>query len=243
MHCPNCHSKDIKKNGSTHYGKQNHKCKSCGRQFVAGSTHLIGAETGELIIRALSERVSLRGICRIMGVSLTWLLDFAVKEWGKAPEDLGAALPIKPSGEPGKKLQVIGFQIDELWSFVGDKRTKVWVWVVYYPPLRQVVAFEMGGRDSATFSRLWRKLPKCWRGHCDFETDHWPVYGEHIPGERHYPDKGLTYWIESFFARVRARCSRLVRRNRAFSKKIGNHKAAIAFFFWKSNQEMAALHL
>jgi hypothetical protein len=29
-------SEDTKKNGHTHYGKQNHMCNSCGHQFVLG---------------------------------------------------------------------------------------------------------------------------------------------------------------------------------------------------------------
>lgn len=32
--CPNCGSDDIMKNGTTRRGKQNYKCRDCGRQFV-----------------------------------------------------------------------------------------------------------------------------------------------------------------------------------------------------------------
>ncbi len=34
---PNCGSTQIKKNGHICNGRQNHLCKSCGRQFVNGS--------------------------------------------------------------------------------------------------------------------------------------------------------------------------------------------------------------
>jgi GrpB-like predicted nucleotidyltransferase (UPF0157 family) len=34
MTCPTCGSHDISKNGMTRRGKQNHKCRDCGRQFV-----------------------------------------------------------------------------------------------------------------------------------------------------------------------------------------------------------------
>ena len=33
MHCPHCHSTDIKKNGKRS-SKQNHICAQCGRQFI-----------------------------------------------------------------------------------------------------------------------------------------------------------------------------------------------------------------
>lgn len=32
--CPSCSSLNIVKNGRIHNGKQNHKCRDCGRQFV-----------------------------------------------------------------------------------------------------------------------------------------------------------------------------------------------------------------
>ena len=32
--CPTCGSDDVMKNGMTRRGKQNHKCRDCGRQFV-----------------------------------------------------------------------------------------------------------------------------------------------------------------------------------------------------------------
>jgi insertion element IS1 protein InsB len=34
LNCPTCGSDDIMKNGTTRRGKQNHKCRDCGRQFV-----------------------------------------------------------------------------------------------------------------------------------------------------------------------------------------------------------------
>ena len=73
--CPECGSDRYKKNGHTRHGKQNHQCKACERQFVATAEgHIIADEQRTLIERLLRERISLRGICRAVGVSLTWLL-------------------------------------------------------------------------------------------------------------------------------------------------------------------------
>ncbi|MGF1567487.1 MAG: IS1 family transposase [Nodosilinea sp.] len=33
MTCPTCGSQDISKHGTTHRGKQNYKCRDCGRQY------------------------------------------------------------------------------------------------------------------------------------------------------------------------------------------------------------------
>src|SRR5215471_1598153 len=63
LRCPQCGLSHVKRNGLTHYGKQNYRCKDCDRQFVEDSQH-IGEELKDLIKVLLLERLSLRGICR-----------------------------------------------------------------------------------------------------------------------------------------------------------------------------------
>jgi insertion element IS1 protein InsB len=70
-------------------GKQNHKCKACGRAFVRSpANHVITEEQQALIERLLLERISLRGICRAVGVGLRWLLPFMVARFATAPDHL-----------------------------------------------------------------------------------------------------------------------------------------------------------
>src|SRR5262245_44327905 len=87
LRCPQCGLSHIKRNGYTHYGKQNYRCKDCDRQFVEESQH-IGEEMKDLIKALLLERLSLRGICRVTGVSLTWLLDFITELYVALPDNL-----------------------------------------------------------------------------------------------------------------------------------------------------------
>ena len=50
LHCPSCQSTKIVKNGRIHNGKQNHKCRDCGRQFVENSQRkIISPKTKQLI--------------------------------------------------------------------------------------------------------------------------------------------------------------------------------------------------
>jgi transposase-like protein len=73
--CPQCQSSKYKKNVHIHNGKQNHQCKDCGRQFVdCFEQYLVSDEKRGLIERLLVERISLRGMCRAVGVTLKWLL-------------------------------------------------------------------------------------------------------------------------------------------------------------------------
>src|SRR5262249_9338508 len=70
-----CQSPKFKKNGHIHNGKQNHHCHDCERQFVqCCEQYLIAEDKRGLIERLLVERISLRGICRAVGVTLKWLL-------------------------------------------------------------------------------------------------------------------------------------------------------------------------
>jgi insertion element IS1 protein InsB len=85
--CPQCGSNRYKKNGHTRHGKQNHRCKTCERQFSAGANpHGISPERRTLITNLLRERLSLRGICRAMGGSLGWLLHFMVECFAACPD-------------------------------------------------------------------------------------------------------------------------------------------------------------
>src|SRR5438552_9081745 len=97
-------------------GKQNHQCKACGRQFTADPLdRSIPPEQRRRIEQLLCERLSLRGICRTMGVSLTWLLHFMVECFTACPEHLHAQLPTQPTQVLLSRLEA---EADAMWSFV-----------------------------------------------------------------------------------------------------------------------------
>lgn len=95
MNCPHCNSDKVKKNGHTHYGKQNHQCTECSRQFVEdGQSWFVSDTEKTLINKLLLERISLAGICRVCGVSETWLLGYLKELYAKLPDDLNAELAL-----------------------------------------------------------------------------------------------------------------------------------------------------
>jgi len=56
--CPACGSTKVKKNGHIHNGKQNRRCKKCGRQFAENPRQkLISLEKREQIRNLLLERI------------------------------------------------------------------------------------------------------------------------------------------------------------------------------------------
>jgi insertion element IS1 protein InsB len=88
--------------------------------------YVITEEQRALIARLLLERISLRGICRAVGVGLPWLLQFMVEHFQAAPEHLYVE---PPGGAPAVILQRLEAELDELWSFVGKKANRPWVWI------------------------------------------------------------------------------------------------------------------
>ena len=237
--CPVCKSTKIKKNGHIHNGKQNHYCKKCGRQFVENPKQkLISTDQREQIRKLLLERISLLGICRVMGVSLRWLLSFMSSEYEQLPDDLNYDVSVETD-----KLLIwsIESEVDEMWSFVGSKDNKQWIWVAMDVRGRQIIAFYVGDRSQDSAKKLWELIPKSYRDKATFYTDEWQAYNGVIPEERHRMVKGKANHIERFNCTMRQRVSRLVRKALSFSKKLSNHIGAIKYFICNYNLERALL--
>jgi insertion element IS1 protein InsB len=239
--CPGCGSMQFKKNGHIHSGKQNHQCKACGRQFVASAEEcIIAREQRMLIEHLLCERISLRGICRAVGVSLTWLLHFMVERFAACPDHLHVQLPKSPSDVVLLQLEA---EADELWSFVQRKANRQWIWIAMDATTRQVIAFHVGDRSRNSAKELWAKIPLIYREQGTFYTDQYDAYQGVIPVARHKAitkKARQTNHIERFNNTLRQRVSRLVRETLSFSKKLANHIGAIKFFICHYNLTKAS---
>jgi insertion element IS1 protein InsB len=239
--CPRCQSSKYKKNGHIHNGKQHHQCQVCGRQFVeCFEQSLIADDTRALIERLLVERISLRGICRAVGVGLKWLLGFLVHCVEALPDHLNVQ-PI--TTHPDVMIQRLGVEADEMSSFVKKKANKQWIWIAMDAKTRQVMAFHVGDRSRKSAQRLWAKIPLVYRHHATFYTDQYVVYKRVIPAAQHQAISKLarkTNHIERFNNTLRQRVSRLVREALSFSKKLANHIGAIKLFICHYNLTRAA---
>ena len=234
--CPACGSSRYKKNGHTRHGKQNHQCKACERQFSAtADDRLIADEQRKRIEQLLCERISLRGICRAVGVSLTWLLHFMVECFTACPEDLHVQLPAQPTAVVMSRLEA---EADEMWSFVQKKANKQWIWIAMDAKTRQIIAFHVGDRRGESGKALWANIPLVYREQATFHTDQYEVYKGVIPAEQHRAitkQARKTNHIERFNNTLRQRVSRLVRETLSFSKTLANHIGAIKYFICHYN--------
>lgn len=105
----------LSKNGRIHNGKQNHKCKTCGRQFVEDPQQKqIDSSTKCLIDKLLLEKIPLAGIARICDVFESWLQEYVNGKYAAVPRTVNV------SSKKGR----LALQCDEMWSFVNDKSNK-----------------------------------------------------------------------------------------------------------------------
>ena len=132
-------------------------------------------------------------------------------------------------------------ECDEMWSFVGHKGNKRWIWLALDAATREIVGVHVGARDRAGAEGLWRSLPGVYRQCAVCYTDFWSSYEEVFPSSRHRAvekNEGKTNHIERFNCTLRQRVSPLVRRTLSFSKKLANHIGAIWLFVHHYNASL-----
>ncbi|PHN08323.1 IS1 family transposase [Flavilitoribacter nigricans] len=101
---------------------------------------------------------------------LPWLLDFGELVWKEVPMDIGLNNLWLKKLRP-EKAQFIVIQLDEAWSFVDNKKQKRWIWGVFDPVNRLVVAFQIGNRGKESAKALLCKIPVGYKRKCFFATD------------------------------------------------------------------------
>lgn len=127
--------------------KRRYKCKSCSKRYVEdGKDYFIDQDKTELVDRLLLERLSLRGISRAAKVSLRWLMSYIKKLYNKVPDDLHFKPTIKAKKKQGScyirliKSDRRPGELDEMWSFVGNRANKRWIWLAQCRETRQIMA-------------------------------------------------------------------------------------------------------
>ena len=140
-----------------------------------------------------------------------------------------------------KKKSRLTIVCDEIWSFVGNKKNKQWIWLALHRETREIVGLYVGSRDYHGALSLWKSLPPVYRQCAVCYSDFWSAYDFVIPTKRHKAvgkETGQTNHIERFNNTMRQRVSRLVRKTLSFSKKIENHIGAIWSFIHHYNQSL-----
>ena len=128
-----------------------------------------------------------------------------------------------------------------MWTFVGRKKRKVWLWLAVERASRRIVAWTLGSQGEAAARRLWRALPKRYRRHCWYFTDEWKAYATVLLRCQHRPcpkGKGAMSIVEALNCSFRQRCGGLVGKSCSFSKCMKMHAARIKIIIDNHNQRI-----
>ena len=178
MQCPECQSTHINKNGQKK-GKPNYICVGCGRQFIdcyqphKGYSWEVKRECLKMSVNGMG----FRAIERVKNVHHTTIIN-----WLK---QVGKLLPYFYYPETNPEMG----ELDELETFVGSKKTCIWLWtaVDHFKP--GILGWVLGAHSGKTFEPLWSLVNK-WK--CYFYvTDGPKVYPNFIADEYQIPPPNL----------------------------------------------------
>ncbi len=156
------------RNGTTRRGKQNYKCRDCGRQFVQSPQWKPKRQdTFALVERLLLERLPLAGIARVLQLSESWLQQYVNARYGEISQQAEVV--------PKTTVRLV-VQMDELWSFVDDKGHQQWVWLAMDGETREIIGCYVSDRSTESAQALWNSLPRLYRQYARIYTDHWDAY-------------------------------------------------------------------
>ena len=102
-------------------------------------------------------------------------------------------------------------------AFHRIKKNKKWIIKALDRASERTVAWVLGGRDAATFQRLYKTVKHLNGGL--FYTDDWDAFAKVLPRERHIIGKAHTVAIERDNSNTRHHLGRMTRRTMIVSKK------------------------
>jgi len=141
---------------------------------------------------------------------------------------------------PAPLSEDLVLELDELWSFVGKKADKRWVWIALARHTRQVLAYAIGDRGERTCRRLWQRIPESYKGGSCY-SDFWEAYRAVIPEEYHEAvgkESGELAHVERWNNTQRQRLARFVRKTLSFSKSDEMHEVCLKLFVHRYNAEI-----
>jgi IS1 family transposase len=119
-------------------------------------------------------------------------------------------------------------EMDEMWSFVGNKGNPRWLWHAIDHYSGKVLAYVFGRRKDEVFLRLKALLEPF--GLTRYYTDYWGAYTRHLDPDEHCPGKRHTQKIERKHLTLWTRIKRLARKTICFSKTTQMHDIVIGLF-------------
>ncbi|XLS30010.1 IS1 family transposase [Flavobacteriaceae bacterium M23B6Z8] len=216
LSCPKCFGLSVKSGFQNNI--QRYKCKCCGKRFQLNYIYnAFKPNTNALIKSLLKEGCGVRSIARILKISCGTVLSRILK----------ISKEIEP---PVFQKPYCSYEVDELWSFVGNKKNVIWITYAIERETSKVIDLYVGSKSKLTIKPLVDKLlslqPK------KIYTDRLNIYPNLIPKKIHQVFKYCTNKIERMNLTLRAHIKRLSRRTICFSRNKQYLEAHLRIYFW-----------
>lgn len=214
--CSYCEGKLIK-HGKTKQRNQRFKCKSCNKtQVEQYKYNAYQPNLNHQIVILTKEGLGIRSTARVLGISATTLL--------KRILSIAKSIP-RPVINKGKT-----YEVDELRTFIGNKKKLIWVAYALEWETKKVVSFFVGARTNKTLKIVLKTLQISKAKH--IYTDGLRNYPYLIEKKLHKVSRFGTNHIERFNLNLRTHLKRLNRRTICFSKNLGVLSAVLKIYFW-----------
>lgn len=217
MKCTKCNGENCIKKGKRNF-IQRYYCKDCHNHFQNHYHYrAYNSNTDKMITILLKESCGVRSISRILQISKNTVLS----------RMLSISKKIK---KPSFSISGQEYEIDELWTYTGNKNNAVWITYCIERKTRKVIDFIIGSRTKELISGLINTIlllnPKA------VFTDKLNIYPGLIPKNLHRTFRYCTNIIERFNLTLRNHIKRLSRRTLCFSKEATYLKAHLKIYFW-----------
>ena len=163
-------------------------------------------EVKQLCLKMYLNGMGLRGIERVTEIHHTTIMDWV--------REAGLKLPYAPEESEIPEIT----EIDELQTFIGCRKNKVWVWTVVNHWKPGIILWTVGDRSSSSFHSLWLII-RCWHSFWYVTRTHarsvpcsarsgasaprWKVYPGFINPEDHLVCKTYMTRVEGENTRLR----------------------------------------
>lgn len=119
-------------------------------------------------------------------------------------------------------------EMDEMWSFVGNKKQERWLWHAIDHQSGEILAYVLAPHVDVALKELMVLLAPFGIGR--FYTDGWGAYARILNEDQHEVGKHYTQRIERKHLNLRTRIKRLARKTICFSKSEWLHDIVIGLF-------------
>lgn len=133
---------------------------------------------------------------------------------------------------PGPIATGRSYEVDELSTYVGNKKNRVWVAYAMDRISKEVVALRTGRRSKRTLRPLINTLVLA--AAKQVRTDALPLYRSLVPQDLHRVKRAGTNGIERMNLNLRTHLKRLSRRTICYSKSTAMLAACVTIYCWSA---------